>query len=291
MLETLHDFQTSISIGGRPICNLRFADDIDLMAGSEAELQDLTTRLEKAAGRYGMEISSEKSKIMVNSNTHQAATSITLNGQMLEEVDSFKYLGATLTKDGSSVKEVKARLSLATAAMTRLSTIWKSSSIGFLVKLKLYKSLVVSILLYGCESWTLTADLERRIQAFEHKCLRKLLHISHTEHKTNEFVRQLVFILAGKQEPLLAVVKRRKLAWYGHISRHDTLSKTIFQGTVEGKRSRGRPRKSWSDNVKDWTNQPTARTLRAAEDRHQWRAMAEEASILPPQRAPAVLMG
>ena len=78
MLETLHDFQTSISIGGRPICNLRFADDIDLMAGSEAE----------AAGRYGMGVSPEKSKIMVNSHTHQTTTSITLIGQKLEEVDS-----------------------------------------------------------------------------------------------------------------------------------------------------------------------------------------------------------
>ncbi len=69
-------------------------------------------------------------------------------------------------------------------------------------KFKLYKTLVLSILMYGCESWTLTADLERRIQAFEHKCFRKLLRLSYTEHKTNEFVWQQVTTYAGSQELL-----------------------------------------------------------------------------------------
>ncbi|KAK2193731.1 hypothetical protein NP493_7g03007 [Ridgeia piscesae] len=97
--------------------------------------------------------------------------------------------------------------------MTRLNVIWKSNSISFPVKLKLLNSLVVSILLYECESWTFTADLERRIQAFVHTCYRRPLRISYTERKTNAFVRQ-VTNYAGRQEPLLATVNRRKLAWY-----------------------------------------------------------------------------
>ena len=92
-------------------------------------------------------------------------------------------------------------------------------SISFPVKLKLFKSLVVCILLYGYESWTLTADLERRIKAFEHTCYRRVLRISYTEHRTNEFVRQQVTNYSGRQEPLLATVKPRKLALYDHISR------------------------------------------------------------------------
>ncbi|GFR72522.1 tenascin [Elysia marginata] len=110
-----------------------------------------------------------------------------------------------------------------------------------------------SILTYGCETWTLLADTERRIQAFENKCLRKLLRISYKDHVTNESVRELVVAYVGPQEPLLATVKRRKLAWFGHVTRHDSLSKTIFQGTVEGKRRRGRQRKAWCDNIKEWT--------------------------------------
>ena len=73
MQETLHNLHTSTSIGGRPLCNLRFVDDINLMEGSEAELQDLTTRLERIVEAYGTKVSLEKSKVMVNSRTQQAA--------------------------------------------------------------------------------------------------------------------------------------------------------------------------------------------------------------------------
>jgi hypothetical protein len=175
MQETLQDHHTSISIGGRPICNLRFADDIDLMGGKE--LQDLTNRLDARASAYGMEVSTEKSKVMVNS-TNPISANITMNGEPLEEVTSFKYLGVTLSKDGTCIAEIRIRIATATAAMARLNRVWKSN-ISFQTKFKLFRSLVVSILLYGCETWTLLVDDERRIQAFETKCLRKLLRISY----------------------------------------------------------------------------------------------------------------
>ena len=93
MQETLQDFNTTISIGIRPICNLHFVDDIDLMGGSDNELQDLTTRLEEKARAYGMEISSEKSKILVNFTNQNTPINIMMNSQNLEDVDSFKNLG------------------------------------------------------------------------------------------------------------------------------------------------------------------------------------------------------
>ena len=176
-----------------------------------------------------MEISEEKSKILVNSHNQLTPTNITMNGQRLEEVKDFKYLGSFVSEDGSSTKEIKARIGIATSAMTRLARVWKSNTISFPVKVRLYKSLVLSTLLYGCESWTLTADTERRIQAFENKCYRRMLHISYREHRTNHYVRQIVTTHAGEQEPLITTVKRRKLAWYGHVTRHTSLSKTIPQ--------------------------------------------------------------
>jgi hypothetical protein len=275
---------SSVSIGGRPLCNLRFADDIDLLGSSEEELQQLTRRLEETAAEYGMEISSEKSKILVNSTKPRPSTNIQMNGQTLEEVDQFKYLGSTQTKDGTSVKEVKIRLAQAHSAMARLAILWKNKAISFPTKIVLYRSLVLSVLLYGCESWTLTADLERRIQAFENKCFRRMLGISYREHKTNEYVWQQVSILAGPQELLLSTVKRRKLSWFGHVCRHDALPKIILQGTVDGKRRRGRPRKSWRDNIKEWTGQSMSSLLRVAEDRRRWAAVTAEASVGVPQR-------
>ena len=93
---------------------------------------------------------------------------MTINGEPLGEVSSFKYLGATLSEDGTCTAEIRIRIVTATAAMARLSRVWKSN-ISFHTRFKLYKSLVVSILLYGCETWTLMAETERRIQAFETK--------------------------------------------------------------------------------------------------------------------------
>lgn len=282
MLETLEDHHTSISIGGRPVCNLRFADDIDLMGGTNTELQDLTDRLDTRASAYGMEISGEKTKAMINS-TSNTKVNINLKGQPLEEVDRFKYLGAILSKDGTCTAEIRNRIASATAALARLDRMWKSN-ISFPSKFKLYKALVVSILLYGCETWTILREDERRIQAFETKCLRRLLGISFREHRTNEYVLNTIRNLVGPQEPLLATIKRRKLAWFGHHTRHDSLSKTILQGTVEGGRRRGRPRLSWSDNIKDWMEMTMPELLSSAANRTNWRKTSASSALRPPRR-------
>ena len=98
----------------------------------------------------------------------------------------------------------------------------------FASKFKLYKSLVAAILLYGCETLTLLADSEEGIQTFVTKCMNKLLRISYLEHKTNDWVRSKINFFVGPQELLLATVKRRKFACFGHVTRHHSLSKTIL---------------------------------------------------------------
>ena len=115
------------------------------------------------------------------------------------------------------------------------------------------RSLVISIFLYACESWTLTADLERRIQALETRCFRRLLGISYRDHVTNEEVKSRIRQASGPYEDLLTTVKKRKLKWYGHVSRSSGLAKTILQGTVQEGRRRGRQRKRWEDNIAEWT--------------------------------------
>ena len=93
------------------------------------------------------------------------------------------------------------------ATMARLNRVWRCNTISFASKFKFYESLVASILLYGCESWTVLADSEKKIQAFETKCMVKLLHISYLEHKTNGWVRSKINFLVGLHEPLLATIK------------------------------------------------------------------------------------
>ena len=167
-------------IGGREICNIRFADDIDLIAGTldELGLQSIILYISSAA--YGMEISQEKSKVMVNERDKvELPREITMGGKILETVYKFKYLGVTLTKNGKSESEIKIIMATATSALVRLKTIWKSNKFSIQTKILLYKLLVLSIILYGCETLTLTEDLERIIIAFETKSYRHILGISY----------------------------------------------------------------------------------------------------------------
>jgi hypothetical protein len=227
-----------VSIEGRTITNLRFADDIDGLAGKEEELAELVERLDRTSASYGMEISAEKTKLMTN-NTNGIKKEIKANGKKLETVNSFKYLGATVTDEGSK-PEVLSKIAQASTALSRLKTIWDDNNISLSSKVRMMRTLVLSIFLYACETWTLTADLQRRIQAFEMRCYRKILHISYKDHVTNEEVRKRIKAAIGPYEDLLTIVKKRKLKWYGHITRSSGLAKTILQGTVPGGRRRGR---------------------------------------------------
>ena len=96
------------------------------------------------------------------------------------------------------------------------------------------RSLVTSIFLYACESWTLTAQLQGRTQGMEMRCYHKLLHISYKDHVTNKEVHAKIQQAIGPHKDLLMIVKRRKLQWYGHVSHSSGLAKTILQGTVKG---------------------------------------------------------
>ena len=139
-----------------------------------------------------------------------------MNGQKLETVTSFKYLGSVITDEGSK-PEILSRIAQTTAALTRLKPVWNDRSISLSSKIKPMRSLVTSIFLYACESWTLTAELQRRIQAMEMRFYRKILHISYEDHVTNEKVRAKIQQAIGPHEDLLTIAKRRKLQWYGTI--------------------------------------------------------------------------
>ena len=168
MTDALEDHEGTVSIRGRTITNLRFADDIDGSAGQEEELAKLVERLDKASTAYGIEISAEKTKLMTK-NTSGINTEIKVKRKKLETVTSFKYLGSLITDEGSK-PETLSRTAQATAALTRLKPVWINTSISLSSKIRLMRSLVTYIFLYACESWALTAEPQRRIQAMEMRC-------------------------------------------------------------------------------------------------------------------------
>ena len=151
MEDALEGHEGTVSIGGRTVVNLRFADDIDGLAGKEEELVNLVKRLDRTSTAYGMQISAEKTKLMTN-NTNGISTDIRISDVKLDCVDSFKYLGAIVVDEGSK-PEVLARSAQTTAALARLKTIWNDKTIARSSKIRLMLSLVISIFLYACESW------------------------------------------------------------------------------------------------------------------------------------------
>ena len=142
------------------------------------------------------------------------------------------------------------------------------------------QTLILSTFLYACESWTLTAELKRMIQALEMRCYRnnrRLLNISYKDHVTNEEVHNRIQKATGVQDDL-TMVKKRKLRWYGHISKSSGKAKTILQGTVKGAR-RGTRKKRWEDNIKDWTAMEFGDSPRAAKT-------GKGGKVLLPRRRP-----
>ena len=127
---------------------------------------------------------------------------------------------------------------------------------------------------------TLLWKLQRRIQAMKMTCYRKILRISYKHHVTNEEVRAKIQQAIGPHEDL-PIVKRRKLQWYGHVSRSSGLAKTILQGTVKGGRRQGRQSKRVEDNIREWTGLEFAKSQRAVENRKKWRKLVTKSSVVP----------
>ena len=133
----------------------------------------------------------------------------------LEEVEIFKYLGAIISNEGSK-PEILSRIVQTTATLSRLKIIWRDKNISLASKVKLMGMLILSTFLYA---WALIAEIERRIQALEMGCYRRLLNISYKDHVTNEEVHNRIQNAIGVHDDLLTMVKKRKLRGYGHISR------------------------------------------------------------------------
>ena len=133
---------------------------------------------------------------------------IKIKGQRLELVENFNYLGAIISNEGSK-SEILSRIAQTTAALSRLKIIWRDKNISLASKVNLMRMLILSTFLYACESWTLTAEIERWIQALEMRCYRRLLNISYKDHVTNEEVPSRIQNAIGVHDDLLTMVKQQ----------------------------------------------------------------------------------
>ena len=181
----LDEAQAEIKISGRNINNLKYADDTTLTAESEEELNSLLMKVKEESKNIGLKLNMQKTKIMASG---PIITSWQIDGETMETVKEFIFVGCKITSDGDCSHKIKRRLLLGRKAMTNLDSILKSRDITLPTKACLVKAMVFPVIIYGCESWTIKKAECGRIDAFEVWCWRRLLRIPWTARRSNQSI-------------------------------------------------------------------------------------------------------
>ena len=182
----LDEAQAEIRIAVENIKNLTYADDTTLMAESEEELKSLLMKIKEKSEKPDLKFNIQKTKIM----TSGPITSWQIDGETMETVRICIFLGSKITEDGDCSHEIKRCLLLGRKAMTNLDRLLKSRDVTLLTKVHLVKAMVFSVVMYGCESWTVKKVEHQRIDAFELWCWRRLLRVPWTSRRSNQSIQK-----------------------------------------------------------------------------------------------------
>ncbi|XP_055261169.1 acyl-CoA dehydrogenase family member 10 isoform X8 [Moschus berezovskii] len=225
------------------------------MAESEEELKSLLMKVKEESEKVGLKLNIQKTKIMASG----PITSWEIDGETVETVSDFIFLGSKITADADCSHEIKRRLLLGRKVMTNLDSILKSRDITWPTKVRLVKAMVFPVVMYGCESWTVKKADRQRIDAFELWCWRRLLRVEPwcwrrllrvpwTARRSNQSILKEI----DPECSLEGLMLKLKLQSFGHLMRRvDSLEKTLMLGRIGGVRRRGRQRMRWLDGITD----------------------------------------
>ena len=199
------------------------------MAESEEELKSLLIKVKEESEKAGLKLNIQKTKIMASG----PLTSWQIDGETMETVTAFIFLGSKITADGDSSHEIKRHLLLGRKAMTNLDSILKSRDITLPTKVCLVKAMDFPVV-YGYESWTIKKAEHQRIDTFELWCWRRLLRVPWTARRSNQSILKEVSPECSLEGLML------KLQHFGHLMRRtDPSGKTLILGKIEGRKRRG----------------------------------------------------
>ena len=256
----------------RQLEDLDFADDLALLSHSQNQMQQKTELLSSFSGGIGLRIHSGKTKVL---RVNAANAPVTLQETPLEEVDSFTYLGSVINKVGGTDEDIKVRIQKARGAFAMLRNVWAAKELKMDTKLRIFKTNVRSVLLYGCETWRLTNTAARKLQSFTNRCLRIITGIKWFDHVTNTELWERT-----GQKPVKQIIQERRWKWIGHTLRRpaSSITRQALSWNPQGKRKRGRPRATWRREVEaemKRTGRSWLQLERDAQDRHLWRMIVD----------------
>jgi len=263
MVEAMEGVEQGVRVGGELVKDVRFADDQGMVASTERGMQEIMDKLNTTAKKYDMRINIKKTQTMLISRIKRKPVEVRIDGQIVEQVMKFKYLGSVISEDGGCSEEVKVRIGMAKDAFKKRRELM-TKNMNMDLRKKMVKTLIWPVALYGCETWTLKKEECRKLNAFEMWIWRRMMNVSWKDKKTNEEVLQMV--KEGRE--IVDIVTQRKKNWIGHIVRGDGLLKLVLEGRMEGKRRRGRPRMGMIDELKEGSY---VNMKRRADDREGWR--------------------
>ena len=209
------------------------------------KLKSLLMKVKEESEKVGLKLNIQKTKIMASG----LITSWQIDGETMETVTDFIFLGSKITADGDCSHEIKRRLLLGIKVMTNLDSILKSRDITVPAEVHLVKALVFPVVMYGCESWTIKKAEHRRIYAFDLWCWRRLLRVPWTARRSNQSILKEI----SPEYSLEGLILKRQ--YFGHLmQRADSFDKTQMLGKIEGRRRRGRQKMRWLDGITDSTD-------------------------------------
>ena len=253
-LEGLHNPGVHF-INGENIVDLEYADDIVLLFEQQAESQAFLDRLAEVVKLFGMRFAPEKCKVLLQ-DVDALTSPLILQGEQLDIVERFTYLGSCISSDGSVTDEVKARISKARTAFANLRHLWRQKGLPLELKGRVYRATVRAVLLYGSETWSVRAEDVRRLQVFDNRCLRTIAHVGWSQRIRNEVIRKRV-LGDNFDSTIKECIERNQLRWLGHVLRmpsHRLPNKALFAlpGSTWRKAKGGQPM-TWQRGLKSLT--------------------------------------
>jgi hypothetical protein len=272
ILRNLEDFE-GVKIRGYNCNNLRYADDTVLIASSEKDLQRMIDEVSKESIKMGLSLNVKKSECMsISKNKSSPTCNVNINGESIKQVVRFNYLRSTITSDGRCDEEIKKRIALSKQAFQKMNPILKNRTISINTKARVLKCYVWSVLLYGSECWTISKEIEKRLEATEMWFLRRMLNVSWTARESNESIMKRM----KWKRCLLNTIRYRQLKFIGHVIRKGCLEHQVLAGKICRKRDRGRKRMKYLESINILIQKQGYEKidlLHAAHDRKKWRIM------------------